>query len=45
MKKMSKTTVKSAPKMGKGGSVKKPAPITTAGGTTLNGKKSSNKMS
>lgn len=36
---------KAMPKMQMGGSVKKPAPITTAGGTTLNGKKSSNKMS
>lgn len=35
----------SKPKMQMGGSVKKPAPITTAGGTTLNGMKKPNKMS
>jgi len=33
------------PKMGSGGKVYKPAPINAAGGTNLNGKKTSNKMS
>lgn len=35
----------SKPKMSTGGKVKKPAPITTAGGTNLNGIRKPNKMS
>lgn len=36
---------KMAPKMQMGGKVQKPAPITTAGGTNLNGMSKPNKMS
>lgn len=41
---MKKASKPSAPKMQTGGKVHKPAPITAAGGTNLNGKKVSNKL-
>ncbi len=44
-KMMGSNKMMGAKKMGMGGKVYKTAPITAAGGTNLNGKKMSNKMS